>query len=469
MFADSVILDAGLLVAAGFGVLFHVMAARGLGPPAYGAFTASLSYVTLWAVLMEGGTGLSLTREASADPRRLAWASPIASWRIRLVLIGAAGAVAAAWLIQFDVRVIGLVAILVVGMAGLSLMRLAFAVFRAVGQFTWEAALSTLQKALLVVLTAAALALGTAAEGVALAFTLSYVISALPAVRRGWTIVRPALDAPGGVARPPAGFFLRTCVPLLFVELLTGLYFRVDQILLLRLRGPEETGLYAAAFRIVEALLLLVAGVMTVLFPRLAASVRGAADAFRADFTRAWVTLLVSGLIFAVNGWLWGTSLIPVIFGGAYGPTQALLDVLLVAIPVMYVNYLLTQSLVAAGRERFYVVVTGVCTVVNVGVNLLLIPRWGATAAAWATVATEGVLLAGCLIGLRGLGPIIPWPTTLMTSAGITLAAAAGWWALPGRPVTRGLFALALSAIAWELVAPWPLRRLPRLRASRLD
>ena len=51
---------------------------------------------------------------------------------------------------------------------------------------------------------------------------------------------------------------------------------------------------------------------------------------------------------------------------------------------------------------------TGVCTVVNVGVNLLLIPRWGATAAAWATVATEGVLLAGCLIGLRGLGPIIP-------------------------------------------------------------
>jgi O-antigen/teichoic acid export membrane protein len=457
---SSVILDAGLLFAAGLGFLFHVMAARGLGPVAYGAFTASLSYVTLWAVVMEGGTGLALTREASADPRRLAWASRFARWRLGLALLGVAGAVASAWVFRFEARVIGLVAILALAMAGLSATRLAFAIFRAVGRFTWEAVLSTAQKLVLVLLAAGALALGTGAEGVAAAFALSYAITTLPAVTRAGRATRPAVDSPADPAHPPAGFFLRTCVPLFAIELLTGLYFKADQVLLLRLRGAEETGFYAVAFRIVEALLLLVAGVMTVLFPRLAASVRGAPDAFRADFVRAWRALWVGGVLFAVNGWLWAVTLVPLIFGSAYAPAQAPLRILLGAIPLIYVNYLLTQSLVAAGRERFYASGTALCTVVNLGLNVLLIPRWGATAAAWVTIATEAVLLVVSVLGLRTLGSIIPLSSTVMTGAGVALAVAVGWWALPDRPVERGLLALAVSAITWEMAAPWPLRTL---------
>ena len=231
-------------------------------------------------------------------------------------------------------------------------------------------------------------------------------------------------------------------------------------MLLLHLRGAEETGFYAAAFRIVEALLLLLAGVMTVLFPRLAASIRGAPEAFRADFVRAWRTLWVSGLLVAVNGWLWAVSLLPVVFGGAYAPAQALLHVLLGAIPLMAVNYLLTQSLVAAGRERFYAVAAGLCAVVNIGLNLFSIPRWGAAAAAWITLGTEGVLFVSCVWGLRGLGPIIPLSSTALTGLGAALAVVGGWWALADRPVERCVLALAVSVVTWEMVAPWSLRQL---------
>ena len=197
LLTSSLVLDAGLVLAAAFGVLFHLMAARGLGPVTYGAFTASLSYVTLWAIVMEGGIGLALTREVSADPRRLAWVADFARWRRRLLWLGAAGAVASAGLVRFEAQVVGLVAILAVGMAALSSMRLAFAIFRALGRFTQEAVLSTAQKALLVLLTAAALALGTGVEGVAVAFTLSYAITAVPALTRAWREARPALSSSG--------------------------------------------------------------------------------------------------------------------------------------------------------------------------------------------------------------------------------------------------------------------------------
>ena len=436
------------------------MAARGLGPGGYGAFTASLTYVALWAVVMEGGVGVALTREAAADPRRLAWAPWLALWRMRLGLVGAAGAVASAWLLNFEPQVLGLIAIMAVGMIGLSAMRLAFAVFRVVGWFTWEATFSTLQKLVLLPLTAGALILGAGAAGVAAAFTLSYAIGAAPAVGRAWNAVKPALASPPDPARPQAGFFLRICLPLFAIDLLTGLYFRVDQVLLLRLRGPEETGLYAAAYRVIEMLLLLVGGTMTVLFPRLAGSARGAPGTFRADFIRAWRALWVSSVVFAVNGWLWAVSLLPVIFGSAYGPAQAQLHVLLGAIPLIYVNYLLTQSLIATRHERFYALGTAVCAGVNLGLNLLLIPLWGGTGAAWVTVATEGVLLMICVVGLRDLGPIIPLASTLATGAGAALAVVIGWWTLPDRPFERGLIAVAVSVAFWEAAAPWPLRKL---------
>jgi O-antigen/teichoic acid export membrane protein len=457
---SSIVLNAGAVVAAGLGFVFHLMAARGLGPIGYGVFTASLAYVALWAVVMEGGIGVALTREASADPRRLAWAPRFALWRIRLGLIGVAGAVASAWLLNFDPRVLGLIAIMAVGMVGLSAMRLAFAVFRAVGRFTWEATLSTLQKLVLVPLGAGALLLGTGTGGVAVTLTLSYAIGAVAAVGRAWTAVRPALTSSADAARPPAGFFLWTCVPLLIIDLLSGLYSKVDQVLLLHLRGPEETGLYAAAYRVNEALLLLVGGTMTVMFPRFARSARAAPDVFRTDFIRAWRALWVTGVVFVVNGWLWAVSLLSLFFGSAYAPAQAPLHVLLGALPLIYVNYLLTQSLIATGHEQFYAVGTAVCAGANLGLNLLLIPRWGAMAAAWVTLMTEGMLLIICLLGLRGLGPIIPLRSTLVTGAGAALAVSVGWWALPDRPVERGLFALAVSVAAWEAAAPWPLRRL---------
>ncbi len=457
---SSVILTAGLLLAAGFGFAFHLMAARGLGPGDYGTFTASLTYVALWAVVMDGGVSVALTREAAADPARLGWARRLALWKIRLGLTGAAGAVASAWILGFDQRVLALIAVMALGMAALSGMRLAFAVFRVIGRFGWEAALSTLQKAVLLPLAAGALGLRTGPAGVAAALTLSYALSAGLALSRAWGAVRPALVAPAEAARPPAGFFLWTCAPLLAIELLTNLYFKLDQVLLLRLRGPEETGLYAAAYRVIEALLLMVGGTMTVLFPRLAASARGAPGDFAADFARAWRALWVGGVALSLNGWLWAVSLFPLVFGRAYVPATAQLHILLGALPLAYVNYLLTQSLVATGRERLYAVATAVCAGLNLGLNLLLIPTWGPAGAAWATVATESTLLGLCLVGLGQLVRIIPLGPTLVTGASAVLAVAGGWWVLPDRPFSQGLLALIVSVVAWEAASPWPLRKL---------
>jgi O-antigen/teichoic acid export membrane protein len=466
LLGSSFNLTAGLLISAGLGFAFHLMAGRGLGPGGYGAFAASLTYAALWAIVMEAGISVALIREGAADPGRLAWTPRLALWKLGLGLAGTAGALASAWLAGASPEVLLLVGIMAPAMIGLTGLRLAFAVFRVVGAFEWEAALASLQKVALLLLAAGALLIATRPVGVAVAFALSYWASAAVALARAWRELGRTGPAASEPRLPPPGFLLRVCAPLFAIDLLTGLYFKVDQIILLHLRGPEETGLYAAAYRVIEALLLLVGGVMGALFLRLAATARGEPDVFAAHFARAWIALWLGGLVLAVNGWLWAARLLPVAFGRAYAPAQAQLLILLGAVPLSYVNYLLTQSLIAMGRERFYAAGAGVCAAFNIGLNLLLIPRAGASGAAWASLATEAALLLICLGGLGGVARNVPLAPTLLGGAASGLAGVGGGALLAESPGLSALLALAVSIGLWEALSPWPLWRLwPAARA----
>ncbi|MDP8999491.1 MAG: polysaccharide biosynthesis C-terminal domain-containing protein [Myxococcota bacterium] len=60
-------------------------------------------------------------------------------------------------------------------------------------------------------------------------------------------------------------------------------------------------------------------------------------------------------------------------------------------------NYALSWFLVARGRERPYLGIVVLMTIVNVCVNLVTVPRWGGPGAAWATLLSEATLSVCCL------------------------------------------------------------------------
>jgi len=280
---SSLRFTAGVLTSAGLGLLFYLVTARTLGPSGYGAFAAALTYATLWAIAMEARISVALTREAAAHGTRLAWVPRVARWKRGLGLVGIAGALACGALFRVGEELLLLIGILALGMLGLTGMRLASAVLRVAGRFGRDALLAALQRLLLLVFAIAVLFAGTGALGTALAVLLSYWITGAIALSLAGADVEGAAAQPSA---PPPGFLLRVCAPIFGVGLLTGIYFKVDRIILLDLRGAAQTGLYAAAYRVIEALLLLVGGAMGVLFHRMA-SARDDLPAFSARFARA--------------------------------------------------------------------------------------------------------------------------------------------------------------------------------------
>jgi O-antigen/teichoic acid export membrane protein len=97
---------------------------------------------------------------------------------------------------------------------------------------------------------------------------------------------------------------------------------------------------------------------------------------------------LIGGSIALV---LWGFSnaIINLVYGEKFLSSIPVLDVLSWAILLFFVNFLLSNILITSGREMINAWNLIGATVLNILLNLVWIPRYGATGAAWATLFCE--------------------------------------------------------------------------------
>lgn len=185
------------------------------------------------------------------------------------------------------------------------------------------------------------------------------------------------------------------CAAFLCISAATTIYFRCDIVLLRQLTSdPAEVGNYAAAYRLIEGVIMLATPLAHIFFRRLRVSLDDTA-AFARSFRLMLGVMIVLSLCATVGGLVLGPFILTLAFGDKYAAAVPLLSWLLASLPFILPNYVLTQALVALGRERYYAGVTILAAILNIGLNLLLIPHLAAKGAALATVATEAVLCAG--------------------------------------------------------------------------
>ncbi len=188
-------------------------------------------------------------------------------------------------------------------------------------------------------------------------------------------------------------------------NLLIHLHERVDVFLLAALGvAASDIGLYAAAVSVVAPLRLIPGALGTALLPRLA----GAPESDAAEFTAAVVrpaTLLMLIAALALAGI--GAVGIPLLYGRAYAPAVTPFLVLLPGVTAVTVSRVLARYFAAVGRQRALLVLDSAALVVNVGLNLVLIPRGGITGAALASLisySAEAAAMTALFLADSGQG-----------------------------------------------------------------
>ena len=302
------------------------------------------------------------------------------------------------------------------------------------------AAVSVLATLLRTALGAAVLFAGLGLVGLAASSLATNVVTALVL----WTFARRGAMAAQG---PPARHitWLRESWPLFVNQLLQGLFFKVDALLLPGLAGNAAAGAYAAAYKVSEGAGIVSSSFTLALFPRLSRE---------SDLTNAY-RLALRGLLqiafpLAAGVALLSESIVGVVGGRAYLPDSAIaLSILIAYLPLSYANGLTQYVLIAAGRQRLLTTAFVAVLVFNVAANLLLIPRFGFIGAAWVTVASEVVLLVPFRMAALRVAPGVSLLREAQAPLLATLLMAPVVWWL--RDAIHPLAAVAAGVIVYPL------------------
>jgi O-antigen/teichoic acid export membrane protein len=381
-------------------IALMVVAAPMLGAAAFGSYQFAFAATTMLALCTDLGTGVWTTRALARDR---GGAPIVVGTVLRLRLAAtvpylAVVALAATLAGPGDTRR----ALALLGLAALlnAFIDYFLAIFRGFERLADEARLNVVRALLLAGGGLAALALRRSVAALAtglLAGMLASGLYGLALLRRRYGLdLRGALPADRALRRRAAA----EAFPLWLATLLSLLYFKGDVVLLKAFAGDAEVGAYSAAYKIFEGLMIVPSVVLAATFPLLAR----ARD--HRERQRRWETALVGlllalGLSVGAGVYLASDRIIALVFGAGFARAVPSLRVLAAALPVLFVNFGLTHFLIARDLERRNLLFAALMLVVNVSVNLMLIPRLAGPGAAWATLATELALTACCFLALR--------------------------------------------------------------------
>ncbi len=422
------------------GVLVGFWVARYLGPAKFGLLGYALAVVGLGMAVAEAGVEGIVRRELLRDPAQGgAWLA--AAGRLRLLVGGACYLCLVAWLV-FRPAAPGEETLILL-LVGIQLFQPALAVADLWLQANLQARLSASAQL-------GALALGSLGRlaliashaplwGFAAVASGEVLVAAFFISRLARAAGRPAATGPAPVA--PSGLIAQSW-PLLISGLTVMIYIRIDLVMVRHLAGDAVAGTYAAAVRLSEMGFFLPGALAASLLPGLlrarATSPAGYADALQRSFDlQAGIAYVCAVPVALLAPWLVRMAYGPDF--AAAGPVLAVhaWTLLGAALGVARGQYCVNENL-----TRLHLLSTLGGAVLNVALNVVLIPRYGGLGAAWATLLAQvcaAWLSSFCFPRLRGVPGCRP-ARCASPSSGSVMS--------PPNPKSRGFF----QSLGWRFL-----------------
>lgn len=390
--------------AIGFAIL--ALLARYLTKTGFGEWMFALSLAGVLVLFTELGTTNHLIRQvASAPGRALRATGEVLT--MRLALFAAYMATICVFTALFKPGLFALVVIAALYMGLKDLYRTFAGLFLGLKRIEWAIVAFGASILALLAWVAAAIALDAGAR-VAL---WGYGVSGGLAILLGWILTRQKIGRielgwePAGLSRVVKGSFV-----IFLLIVLEFVHFKFDTLMLGFLRSYAEVAVYEAGAKLLEASQSLIRPVTLIFYPICAELVSNAswgplsALYRRMTWAAGGLGAGIALLVMAV-----ASVIIPIVFGPAFERAIPVLRVLYLAVPGLYVATIASFVLLSMHRERVAVAVLAGGVVLNVGLNAVVIPRWGALGAAWATAASQSIIALGlCWSTARSLRHPVP-------------------------------------------------------------
>jgi O-antigen/teichoic acid export membrane protein len=412
--------------------------ARLLGRRGFGEFTLALAIAFL--LTLDLGLDMVVSRLAARDRREIerGYGSAV---MVKAAVAGS-GVVVAFGIAAFAplAPTVRIALALLAPAAGIELIaRTNYAVLEGLRDQRPQAWITTAQRVLTAASAVGVMALGGGVAGAAAAYlggSLFGLLSSTRALLRrvGWL----GRQVSGRLARR----LLASAAPLAVAAVLETLTMRVDVMLVSHFKGAVAVGLFGAASQLFDGAVFIAWGISSAVYPILGR----AADRWAAGSVYTRAIKATNVILFPIGAVLMSVPrpVIDLIYGGAFHSAAIAVRLIGAAIALYGIDFISWTALIARGRAHATPWIVGSWAVINVALNLALVPLYSYRGAAEAFLigqAAHTVMTVG--LTMREVGGVA-WLRAVMGPATACLPVVA--LAVAGAP---GVVALTLGIVSY--------------------
>ncbi len=416
---------------------FYVLFSRQFGREGIGIYAFSLALTTILFIGADYGLTTYLVPEVSRKRERLPrYLGNAVLVKVGLSVLGTGLMIALAPLFHLSAQ--GYQALWLIGASQVlyrlgDLFKTAFAAHESLSRIAFTDVLS---KASVVLVGLPLLLLGLPMTAVLWAFPVSAVVYAAVTVvltirRYGW----PDFTIDTALLRR----YATESLPFFLTTLQAHAYLRVGMVFLNYFHGPSVTGIFAAAQKMAELILIFAGFYRFALVPVLSRLYREAPGQHRILYANSLRYVLLSIVPIAALLALTAEDLVRLLFGAEFAPSAGVLRVVSLYLVFATIRNIIMAVLSSMNQQWQWVHSHLTAFALHVALSLALIPRYGAMGAAWALLCSEAVAVAlAARVASHQLGPV-PVAPLLWKPAAAALAMGAAVSLLPSLPVMATL------------------------------
>lgn len=374
--------------------LYFTLIARFIGAEGTGQYFFALSFTTIFVVFVDLGLTNVFIREAAQSKERVGkYLSAILSMKVALGVLSYAVMVMVMHLLGYEGELRTLIYLSGITMLFDSFHLSLYGSLRALGDLKYEAWATIGSQLLTLILGSFFLFQGYPLIFLILAFTISSACNVCFAVwvlRSRYQIgIVPRADQK--IIKP----FLKIAAPFAVAAVLARLYSYADTMILKQVVGDIAVGWYSIAYKITFAFQFIPLALVAALYPSFSTYFKNEKEKLASTFEYGLLYLFLIAAPIAVGIGVLAQDIIITIYTAEYMNAVLPLQILISSIVFSFLSFPIGALLNACHRQTAQTCVVATALLVNVGLNLWLIPSHGVVGAAIAALVGNATLAIG--------------------------------------------------------------------------
>lgn len=452
----SIIKNAGLQYLSRFigtvlGVATLAILTRYLGDAGYGRFTVAASYLQFVGTLVDFGLNITATAmlsEPNANGRRIL--SNLFTLRLISALVFFGGAAALAMFLPWGSEIQMAIIAGSLSFVFLSIHQVVLGLFQKNLQMVWPAISEVVGRTALLVGVIIVVKNGGNLVSIMLTMSAANFIMVLITVIFAWRLQHFSFALDIAMIKS----IIKRSWPIALSIVFNLVYLRGDVIIMKIVgRADAEIGWYGAAYKPLDVITVIPIILMGLVLPIFVNAWKtGDLEKTGRIIRRAVDTVSLLAFPILMGGVVLATPVMILISGQEFAPAGPLFALLIVAAFMVFFGALFGHLIVGINRQRTMLFVYATDAIVSLALYFLLIPRYGAVAAALITIFSEAVIAiaAGAIVVRQTKIKLIFWTTGKAFLASLIMAgavaAASGAHVVARIALGAGIYMLLLIA-----------------------